>query len=129
MKSLVFITLFMLSLSANAITLDEVYKHFSPDGAAAFDAARGEKIWKTKHISDKGDERQCNACHGDDLTKSGKHVKTKKVIDPMARSVNPERFTEMKKIKKWFRRNCKWTIGRECTDQEKGDLIKYLSQF
>lgn len=129
MKFCISIILFILASSVHAITLDEVYRHYSPDGATAFDAARGEQLWKSKHTGDEGDERQCQTCHGDDLTRSGKHVKTKKVIDPLARSVNPERFTEMKKIEKWFKRNCKWTIGRECTDQEKGDLVKYLTQF
>lgn len=46
----------------------------------------------------------------------------------MAASVNPKRYTKMKKINKWFKRNCKWTLGRECTNQEKGDILKYLSQ-
>ena len=45
----------------------------------------------------------------------------------MARSVNPERLTEVKKLNKWFLRNCKWTYGRECTAQEKGDILVWLS--
>jgi len=48
------------------------------------------------------------------------------VIDPMALSVNPERYTDPDKIEKWFLRNCKWTLGRECTAQEKGDVLTYL---
>ncbi len=44
----------------------------------------------------------------------------------MAVSVNPERFTKTKKIKKWFKRNCKWAWGRECTAQEKGNFLTYF---
>ncbi len=129
MKKYLLIVLLSLSLPAQAITIDELYKHYSPDGEAAFDAERGKQFWNQKHTAEDGKIRQCSTCHGDDLTKSGEHVKTKKLIDPLAQSANAERFTELKKIKKWFKRNCKWTVGRECTNQEKGDLIKYLIQF
>jgi hypothetical protein len=55
-------------------------------------------------------------------------VKTGKRIEPMAVSVNPQRLGDMAKIEKWFRRNCKWTLGRACTAQEKGDLLSFLRQ-
>jgi hypothetical protein len=44
----------------------------------------------------------------------------------MSPVVNPDRLTDPKKIKKWFRRNCKWTLGRECTAAEQADVIDYL---
>jgi hypothetical protein len=44
----------------------------------------------------------------------------------MAPSVNAERLTEAKKMDKWFLRNCKWTLGRACTAQEKGDVLMWL---
>ncbi|MCW8907187.1 MAG: DUF1924 domain-containing protein, partial [Sedimenticola sp.] len=52
-----------------------------------------------------------------------------KAIEPMAPTVNPKRLTEVKQIKKWFVRNCKWTLGRECTAQEKGDFLAYLKNL
>ncbi|MEA3244387.1 MAG: DUF1924 domain-containing protein, partial [Pseudomonadota bacterium] len=33
-----------------------------------------------------------------------------------------------KKIEKWFKRNCKWTLGRECTAQEKADFLAYIDK-
>ncbi|TBR21868.1 MAG: DUF1924 domain-containing protein, partial [Candidatus Nitrosotenuis sp.] len=30
-------------------------------------------------------------------------------------------------VEKWFKRNCKETLERECTPQEKGDFLAYLS--
>jgi len=49
----------------------------------------------------------------------------------MSPSVNPDRLTDSKKVNKWFKRNCKWTLGRECTAQEKSNffLIKYVSKL
>ncbi len=129
MKKLFTIALLALALPAQAITLDELYKIYSPSGEAAFSAERGKQLWFEDHLDEDGKVRNCTVCHGKDLTRAGEHIKTKKVIDPLAQSANSERFTELKQIEKWFKRNCKWTYGRECTDQEKGDLIKYLIQF
>ncbi|NOY72518.1 MAG: DUF1924 domain-containing protein [Gammaproteobacteria bacterium] len=109
--------------------MDDLYKYYNPQGELTFGAERGKTLWHKKHLDKKGKERACTTCHGEDLRKSGKHAKTGKVIDPLAASVNKERFTDLKKVKKWFKRNCKWVLGRECTDQEKGDILKYLSQL
>jgi len=53
-------------------------------------------------------------------------VRTAKRIEPMAPSVNPERLTDPAKIEKWFGRNCEWTIGRDCTTQEKADFLAFI---
>ena len=116
--------------SAQAQTpIQERMAFYNPDGELLFSAERGEQLWNKPNIAEDGKDRRCTSCHGDDLTRPGKHAKTGKVIDPLAPSVNAERFTKQKKVKKWFKRNCKWTYGRECTTQEKGDLLMYLSQF
>jgi len=44
----------------------------------------------------------------------------------MAVSVNPERYQTLKKVEKWFRRNCKSVLGRECTVTEKGDFLTFM---
>jgi len=46
----------------------------------------------------------------------------------MAVSVNPERYRNEKKIRKWLLRNCKWTFARECSAQEKSDILTWLIQ-
>ena len=87
-------------------------------------------MWNKTFIDAKsGKERNCGSCHTTDLAKQGKHARTGKVIKPMAPSVNAKRLTEVKKIKKWFVRNCKWTLGRECTAQEKGDVLAFLKNL
>ncbi len=109
--------------------IEERMAFYNPNGELIFSAERGERLWNRVNTAEDGKERRCATCHGDDLTRPGKHAKTGKVIDPLAPSANAERFTKLKKVKKWFKRNCKWTYGRECTTQEKGDLLMYLSQF
>ena len=54
-------------------------------------------------------------------------MKTGKVIKAMSPMTNPQRFTDKAKIEKWLYRNCKWTWGRECNVQEKGDILLFLS--
>ena len=95
---------------------------------AEFTAESGEKLWnQTQTVS--GQPRSCASCHTSDPRQAGKHVRTGKPIKPMAPSVNSSRFTDPKKVAKWFKRNCKWTLGRECNAQEKGDYTKYLKSL
>lgn len=91
-------------------------------GFQGFSATRGETFFKAKH----GGEWSCSSCHTDNPATQGKHAKTEKAIKPLAPSANPERFTEVKKVEKWFKRNCNDVLDRECTAQEKGDVLTYL---
>lgn len=117
-------------ICAQADAISELEVEYQAKGASSFSAAAGEALWKKTFVdAEKGDKRSCTSCHTIDLKQSGKHANTGKVIKPMAPSVNPERLTDVKKIKKWFVRNCKWTIGRECTDQEKGDVLSYIKSL
>ncbi len=70
----------------------------------------------------------CTVCHGKNLKIDGKHVITDKRIDPLAPAANPERFTSTAKVEKWFKRNCKEVVGRECTAAEKADFIQFVIQ-
>ncbi len=105
---------------------DAEFAQFKSEGASNFSAEHGKQNWTKEVASKEGEKRSCTTCHNEDLTKPGKHNTTKKVIEPMAPSVNAERYTDQKKIEKWFKRNCEWTWGRECTAQEKGDFLKFL---
>jgi len=100
----------------------ELLDRYRGDGVREFAAERGREVW----FKDAGG-RSCTSCHTDSLLSPGRHQKTGKPIEPMAPSVNPERLTDGRKIEKWFLRNCKWTFGRECTAQEKGDILVWLS--
>ena len=44
----------------------------------------------------------------------------------MAASASTARYTDPAKTEKWFKRNCKEVLGRECTAREKGDWLAYM---
>lgn len=101
---------------------------YRSQGANEFDVAQGEKLWSQPFIDEKtGKERSCRTCHTNKLEDAGKHIRTGKLIKAMSPPVNPERFTDSKKVEKWFLRNCKWTLGRKCNPQEKGEILSFLS--
>ncbi|OIO66257.1 MAG: hypothetical protein CO186_09500 [Zetaproteobacteria bacterium CG_4_9_14_3_um_filter_49_83] len=117
-----------VAVYADNSVLSKVLERYQAEGAASFSAENGEKMWTQKFNSDEEPLiRSCTTCHGTDLSKQGSHAKTGKIIEALAPSANPERFTDEEKIEKWFNRNCKWTLGRECTVQEKGDFLSFLS--
>jgi cytochrome c553 len=96
--------------------------------AAAGNAEAGAAAWVRAHPQADGSAaRSCASCHGDDLTQPGQHAKTGKRIEALAPSVNPERLTDPAKVEKWLRRNCRWTLGRECSADEKADFLAYIA--
>jgi len=121
--------------------IPEMIAKYEAAGAGPFSAEAGKKMWtKVMPFEHKGEmmkDRSCATCHHAVPTNPGKHAKTGKEIAPMtlaAVSTNRKgeqvpRFSEAKKIKKWFKRNCKWTYGRECTAQEKGDFLAYFKSL
>ena len=98
------------------------------DVLAAGDADAGAAAWTTEHPqAGAAPARSCASCHGPDLTKTGRHAKTGKPIEPLAPSVNPERLTDPKKVEKWLYRNCRWPLGRECSAAEKADFLAFIA--
>jgi len=69
----------------------------------------------------------CATCHTDNPAQTGRHVVTDKPIKPLAPSANAERFTDLAKAEKWFGRNCKEVVGRDCTAAEKADFVAFLT--
>jgi len=124
--TVIFSSLLALNVSANQI--ENSLKVYESEGASQFSAKRGEAMWKRNFPDPKrnGKVRNCGSCHTDNLEAMGKHVKTGKLIKPLSLRTNAKRFTKRKKIEKWFKRNCKWVLGRECTPQEKGDFLVFL---
>lgn len=89
---------------------------------SGFSAERGQRFFSEKH----GGEWSCTSCHTTNPRQNGRHAVTGKTIAPLAPSANPERFTRADKVEKWFRRNCRDVLARECTLQEKGDVMAWL---
>lgn len=116
------------TLPAHAETPQEILTGFEQQAKEesadfqTFDAERGKLFFNNTH----GNDWSCASCHTSNPADSGKHAKTDKVIEPLAPSANAERFTDPKKVAKWFKRNCGDVIDRECTSLEKGDVLTYL---
>ena len=91
-----------------------------------FDAKRGEEIFTSKHIGKKGKEISCTTCHTSNLNNSGENIFTGKTIEPLSPKANPKRFTDIKEIEKWMKRNFNDVYNREGTALEKGDVTTYI---
>lgn len=91
-------------------------------GTAPFSAQRGRALYEHR-----GADWSCSSCHGADPRRGGRHAVTGKPIQPLAPVANPQRFTDPAKVEKWFRRNCRDVLARECTAREKGDFITWLA--
>lgn len=105
---------------------DALFAQYKAEGAGKADPARGKANWAKEVKSESGEMKSCAKCHTTDLTVAGRHIKTKKAIEPMAPRVNNKRFIDAKEVDKWFKRNCKDTWGRECTAQEKSDFVAFF---
>ena len=101
-----------------AVAADSGFKGFSAD--------EGRKLFTASRMhSKKKESRSCTTCHTKDPSSMGR-TKVGKKIDPISPAVTTDRFTDPKKVKKWFRRNCKWVFERVCTPEEKGNYITYM---
>lgn len=93
----------------------------------ALSATRGAALYRTEHPGRNAQPVSCASCHTASPKQAGR-TRVGKRIEPLAPAANPERFTDAAKVEKWFRRNCMDVLQRECSAQEKGDFIAWLSQ-
>ena len=117
-----FAFLFFVVGHALAATPAELLAVYTAQAGQPANAARGEAFFKASH----GQEWQCTSCHGKSPMVGGRHASTDKPIEPLAPAANPKRFTDSAKVEKWFRRNCKDVLARECTAAEKADVLAWL---
>lgn len=122
-----------VSSPASAGPRDDILQGYAAAAKAAdpsfagFSVARGQALYLSEHPeSTMENVTSCTNCHTKDPTQEGKRPDGK-ALKPMAVSLTPDRFTDPEKVEKWFTRNCKGIIGRECTPVEKGDYITFLS--
>lgn len=126
-----FLGLFVISF-ANASVVDDYLNSLKKEVQSqnptfkSFDYKRGEEIFTSKHIGKKGKEISCVSCHTANLNQTGENFFTGKMIEPLSPKANPKRFTKVKTIEKWLRRNFNDVYKREGTAQEKGDVITYI---
>jgi hypothetical protein len=125
MKALVLaLPLLALAPHAAAATPQEVLALYQQQAGGA-SAARGEKFFFARNTLPGGEVMSCTSCHTENPKAVGK-TRAHKAIDPIAPVANRERFTDPAKVEKWFKRNCKDVLARECTAQEKADFVAFM---
>jgi hypothetical protein len=113
-----------VALAAQAATPAELLAGYQAQAAAAPSATRGQAFFTQRH----GGEWACASCHGNQPVVTGRHASTGKPIEPLAPAANARRFTDAAKVEKWFRRNCKDVLSRECSAAEKADVLAWLME-
>lgn len=125
---------FFVASPSQAASPDEILKQYEQEAMkkdksfAGFSIENGKKFFLAENINKKGEKVSCTTCHTQDPKAKGK-TRAGKPIGPMAPSINKERFRDMAKVEKWFKRNCKDVYDRECTVQEKGDFVAYMKSL
>lgn len=92
---------------------------------AGFSAARGQALHTQTFAGGKPETPACTSCHGATPRSSGR-TPAGKAVEPMALSLSPTRYSDAAKVDKWFTRNCRDVLGRECTAREKGDWLSFM---
>ena len=93
--------------------------------STGFSVVRGQALHTQSFSGGKPETPSCTTCHGKDTRGAGRAL-TGKIIEPIAVSATPTRYTDPAKVEKWFKRNCTEVLGRECTPQEKGDWLTFV---
>lgn len=131
MRNSIILAALLFSINAFATTPQELLRQYEVQAKqenpafTGFSAERGAIFFRAERTHSDGKKVSCSTCHTSDPRNQGK-TRANKVIEPLAPSVNPQRFTDAAKVEKWFGRNCRDVLERACTAQEKGDYIQYL---
>jgi cytochrome c peroxidase len=124
MKYLASVLFMSLSLTASAETPLQILDRLQAQAGSVASPERGKQLYHGKFSGGKTDS--CASCHTSNPGDAGRHARTNKAIEPLAPSVNRERFNDPEKVEKWFKRNCNDVLGRACTAQEKADFTAYI---
>ena len=118
----VFCALHTLAAHAADTSPAQQLSYWTTQAGGSAQADRGQALFNQRQ----GGEWSCASCHGTPPTAQGKHASTGKSIAPLAPAFNVRAFTDTAKVNKWFKRNCKDVLSRECSAQEKADVLTYL---
>jgi hypothetical protein len=131
-RTLPALCLLLVSVATQAETPQRIGETYAAEAAARQagftpSAKRGETLFRQRFAhNDK--MPACTSCHTDSPLSAGQHVVTGKAIRPLAVAANGQRFSDPAKVEKWFGRNCKEVIGRDCTPAEKADFVAYMNE-
>ena len=131
-KTLSALCLLLVGVAAQAETPQRIGETYTAEAAARQagftpSAKRGETLFRQRFANN---DRMpaCTSCHTDSPLNPGQHVVTGKAIRPLAVATNGQRFGDPAKVEKWFGRNCREVIARDCTPAEKADFVAYMSE-
>lgn len=122
---IVLMSVISINVMAEPTNPNEQLARFSAEAGRAGVAERGQLFFVSHH----GQEWACASCHGEVPTRSGRHASTGKLLEPLAPAFNTKSLTDTARVDKWFRRNCKDVLGRECTAGEKADVLAWLNSL
>lgn len=131
-RTLPALCLLLVGIVAQAETPQQIRQAYSTPAAAQQAgfmpfAKRGEALFRQR-FANNDKMPACTSCHTDSPLNAGQHVVTGKAIRPLAVAANGQRFSDPAKVEKWFGRNCREVIGRDCTPAEKADFVTYMSE-
>ncbi len=121
MKKFVFPLALLIANVAWAVSPQQMLQGYEASSGKA-SVQRGEQFFTGKH----GRDWSCASCHTATPNKTTEHILTGKSIEPLAPAANAKRFSDPAKSEKWFKRNCNDVLSRECSAQEKADVIAWL---
>ena len=128
-KSVISLILTVFTLASNAVagptSPSAQLERFAIEAGRPGVVEVGQQFFVKKHTN----EWSCASCHGEFPTRSGRHASTGKVLEPLAPAFNAKSLTDSARVDKWFRRNCKDVLGRECTAGEKADVLAWLNSL
>ncbi len=110
--------------AAGKTTPAELLEGYVAQAGQPASAERGQKFYATNFGKQMG--WSCASCHTSNPLRPGTHDVSEKSIKPLAPAANPARFTDRRQVEFNFKMNCKDVVGRECTAQEKADVIAWL---
>jgi cytochrome c553 len=116
--------LMWLSGAASAATPAEIMNAYAARAGSPPSAERGEKLFMSKNKG--GAFESCTDCHTPSPTRAGRDQVAEKSIPALAPAANAKRLTDALRVETAFRMNCKDVLSRECTAQEKADVMSWL---
>lgn len=131
-RTLPALCLLLVGIAAQAETPQRIGETYAAEAAARQagftpSAKRGETLFRQR-FGNNDKMPACTSCHTDSPVNAGQHAVTGKAIRPLAVAANGQRFSDPAKVEKWFGRNCKEVIARDCTPAEKADFVAYMSE-
>lgn len=132
MKQWIAAAVILASPAVQAAGPDEILRDYASQARKespafkAFSAEAGRRFYAAAVKHSSGKSMSCATCHSADPKAAGRHERTGKEIAALAPAANKERITDAANVEKWFKRNCRDVLERDCSIQEKGDFIAFL---